>query len=72
MSQHALTTYEQKQLALLHTQAMAGDGASKPFAREILLLETHIAGTMHGTAKRVESALNSATCHATATRSRPG
>ena len=44
MSDYALTTIEQKQLALLHTHLQPG-GTSSPFAKEILLMETHVAGT---------------------------
>ena len=57
MSNHALTTYEQKQLALLHAYSTAGGGISTPFARDIFLLETHVAGTGHGAARQVEPSL---------------
>ena len=57
MSNHSLTTYEQKQLALLHAQSTAGGGISKPFARDIFLLETHVAGTVRGAARTVEPSL---------------
>jgi hypothetical protein len=44
MSDYALTPIEQKQLALLHARMQPG-GTSSPFAKEILLMETHVAGT---------------------------
>jgi hypothetical protein len=57
MSKHALTTYEQKQLALLHAYSSAGGGISTPFGKDIFLMETHVAGTVHGAAKRIEASL---------------
>jgi len=57
MSEYALTTHEQKQLALPHAHFTPGGGISTPFARDIFLLETHVAGTMHGAARRIEPSL---------------
>jgi hypothetical protein len=57
MSNYALTTFEQKQLALLHAHFTPGGGISTPFARDIFLLETHVAGTTHGAARRIEPTL---------------
>jgi hypothetical protein len=43
-------------LALMHG-AFGKDGALMPFAREIMLIECHIAGTTHRDVKAVEPAL---------------
>ncbi len=56
MSDYALTTIEQKQLALLHAHMQAG-GSSSPFAKEILLMETHVAGTGRRSLRGIEPTL---------------
>jgi len=57
MSNHALSKIEQHQLALLHSHLQADGGLSAPFARETLLLETHVAGTAHVAAAQIEPTL---------------
>jgi len=58
MSDYSLTSFEQHQLALLHAHLQAGGGLSAPFAREIFLIETHVAGTSHIPIKKIEPTLN--------------
>lgn len=57
MSDHALTHHEQQQLALLHAHLKAGGSLSAPFAKEIFLIETHIAGTSHVPIREIEPSL---------------
>jgi hypothetical protein len=57
MSDHALTPIEQHQLALLHVHLQAGGGLAAPFAKEVFLLETHVAGTSHISSKIIEPTL---------------
>ena len=57
MSDFALTFIEHHQLALLHAHLQAGGGLAAPFAREIFLIETHVAGTTHIPIKEIEPAL---------------
>ena len=46
MSDYALTPIEQHQLALLHAHLQAGGGLAAPFAKEIFLIETHVAAAL--------------------------
>jgi hypothetical protein len=57
MSDFALTPIEQHQLALLHAHLLAGGGLAAPFAKEIFLIETHVAGTSHIPIRQIEPAL---------------
>lgn len=57
MSNFALTLVEQHQLALLHAHLQAGGGLTAPFAKEIFLIETHIAGTSHVPIREIEPTL---------------
>ena len=57
MSDYSLTLVEQKQLALLHAHLQAGGSLSAPFAREIFLIETHVAGTSHVPIRTIEPTL---------------
>ena len=57
MSDFALTHFEQNQLALLHAHLQAGGGLAAPFAKEIFLIETHVAGTSHIPVKEIEPTL---------------
>lgn len=57
MSDYALTPFEQHHLALLHAHLHAGGGLAAPFAREIFLIETHIAGTSHVPIREIEPGL---------------
>ena len=54
MSEFALTPIEQHQLAMLHAHLQAGGGLCAPFAKEIFLIETHVAGTSHVAIREVE------------------
>lgn len=56
MNDHSLTTIEENQLALLHAQMKPG-GTSSPFAKEILLMETHVAGTSRRLMQDIERTL---------------
>jgi hypothetical protein len=56
MSDYALTTIEQKQLALLHAHLQPG-GTSSPFTKEILLMEIHVAGTGRRCLRGIEPTL---------------
>ncbi|MBK9138433.1 MAG: HIRAN domain-containing protein [Verrucomicrobia bacterium] len=53
---HSLATIDPALLALMHG-AFGQDGALLPFAREIMLIECHIAGTSHRDVKSVEPGL---------------
>ncbi len=57
MSDYALTHFEQHQLALLHAHLQAGGGLSAPFAKEIFLIECHVAGTSHVPIRQIEPTL---------------
>jgi len=57
MSDYALTHFEQHQLALLHAHLQAGGGLSSPFAKEIFLVEIHVAGTSHVPIREIEVTL---------------
>jgi hypothetical protein len=57
MSEFSLTPVEQKQLALLHAHLQAGGTLAAPFAREIFLIETHVAGTTHVPIREIEPTL---------------
>lgn len=57
MSDFALTAIEQHQLALLHAHLQGGGGLSAPFAKEIFLIETHVAGTSHVPIREIEATL---------------
>ena len=57
MSDYALTPIEQHQLALLHAHLQAGGGLAAPFAKEIFLIETHVAGTSHVPIREIEPRL---------------
>lgn len=57
MSEYSLTTVEQHQLALLHAHLQAGGSLVAPFAREIFLIETHVAGTSHVPIRQLEPSL---------------
>jgi hypothetical protein len=56
MSDCSLTAIEQKQLALLHAHMQPG-GTSSPFAKEIVLMETHVAGTGRRSLRGIEPTL---------------
>ncbi len=58
MSDYALTSIEQHQLALLHAHLQASGGLTAPFAKEVFLIETHVAGTSHIPAKKIEHTLS--------------
>lgn len=58
MSDYALSQVEQHQLALLHAHLQAGGGLAAPFAKEIFLIETHVAGTSHVPIRDIEAGLN--------------
>ncbi len=53
----SLTPVETSQLAQLHAHLNSGGGLVAPFAREIFLIETHVAGTTHVPIREVEPAL---------------
>lgn len=57
MSDFALTPFEQHQLALLHAHLQAGGVLAAPFAKEIFLIDTHVAGTSHIPVKEIEPTL---------------
>ncbi|NLT71222.1 MAG: restriction endonuclease [Verrucomicrobiaceae bacterium] len=57
MSEYSLTPVEQRQIALLHAHLQAGDALEAPFAKEIFLIETHIAGTTHVPIRAIEPTL---------------
>lgn len=57
MSNYALTHFETHQLALLHAHLQAGGGLAAPFAKEIFLIETHVAGTSHVPIRQIEPTL---------------
>lgn len=57
MSEFSLTPVEQHQLALLHAHLQAGGGLTAPFAKEIFLIETHVAGTAHVAIQEIEPVL---------------
>ena len=61
MSDFALTLIEQHQLALLHAHLLAGGGLAAPFAKEIFLIETHVAGTSHIPIRQIEPTLTNGT-----------
>lgn len=58
MSDFALTPTEQNQLALLHAHLQTGGGLAAPFAKEIYLIETHVAGTSHVPVREIEPSLS--------------
>ncbi len=57
MSEFALTPVEQQQLAQLHAHLMGGGSLASPFAKEIFLIETHVAGTSHVPIREIEPTL---------------
>ena len=57
MSDYALTHFETHQLALLHAHLQAGGGLAAPFAKEIFLVEIHVAGTTHVPIREIEITL---------------
>lgn len=57
MNNHALTSIEQHQLALLHAHLQADSGLATPFTKEVFLVETHVAGTSHIPSKKIEPTL---------------
>jgi HIRAN domain len=52
------TPVGQHQLALLHAHLQAGGGLSLPFAEEIFLIETHVAGTSHVPIREIERGIS--------------
>ena len=56
MNDFSLTTLKQNQLAMLHARMQPG-GTSSPFAKEILLMETHVAGTNRRPLREIEPTL---------------
>lgn len=58
MAEFGLTTFEQHQLAMLHAHLVAGGGLVAPFAKEIFLIETHVAGTSHVPIREIEPTLS--------------
>jgi hypothetical protein len=58
MNEFNLTPAEQHQLAMLHNHLMAGGGLTAPFAKEIFLIETHVAGTSHVPIRQIEVTIN--------------
>lgn len=57
MSDFSLTPVEQHQIALLHAHLQNGGGVSSAFAKEIFLIETHVAGTSHVAIRTIEPTL---------------
>lgn len=57
MNEFSLTPAEQHQLALLHQHLMTGGVLTAPFAKEIFLIETHVAGTSHVPIRQIEATL---------------
>lgn len=57
MSDLSLTPVERSQLALLHAHLQAGGSLVAPFAKEIFLIETHVAGTSHVPIREIEPGL---------------
>jgi hypothetical protein len=57
MSEFSLTPVEKYQLALLRAHLLAGGTLASPFAQEIFLIETHVAGTSHVPIRDIESTL---------------
>lgn len=58
MSDFPLTPIERNQLALLHAHLQAGGGLAAPFAKEIFLIETHVAGTSHVPIRNIEPGIS--------------
>jgi len=57
MSEFGLTPFEQQQLAMLHAHLIGGGSLASPFAKEIFLIETHVAGTSHVPVREIEPTL---------------
>lgn len=57
MNDFSLTPTEQHQLALLHSHLMSGGALTAPFAKEIFLIETHVAGTSHVPIREIEATI---------------
>ena len=57
MSEYGLTPIEQRQILLLHAHLFGGGGLTVPFAKEIFLIETHVAGTSHVAIREIEPGL---------------
>jgi len=57
MSDYQLTAFEAQQLAQLHSHLNAGGELTAPFAKEIFLIETHVAGTSHVPIREIEPTL---------------
>lgn len=55
--ENGLTRIDPAVLVLMHG-SFAGDGALRPFAREIMLIECHVAGTSHVDVASVEPQLS--------------
>ncbi len=58
MNEFNLTPAEQHQLSLLHHHLMAGGGLTVPFAKEIFLIETHVAGTSHVPIRQIDTTIS--------------
>lgn len=57
MNAFSLTTTEQQHLAQLHQHLMAGGSLSSPFAREVFLMQTYVAGTAYVPLRDIETSL---------------
>lgn len=57
MSDFPLTPIEESHLLLLQAHLHAGGGLAAPFAKEIFLLETQVAGTSHFSSRENEPTL---------------
>ena len=57
MSGFFLTAVEQHHLARLHAHLGSGGALVSPFAKEIFLIETHVAGTSHVPIREIEPGL---------------
>lgn len=57
MSDQQLTALETQQLAQLHAHLSAGGQLAAPFAKEIFLIETHVAGTSFVPIREIEPTL---------------
>ena len=57
MSDFPLTPIKKSHFLLLQAHLHAGDGLTAPFAKEIFLIETHVAGTSQPSSREIEPTL---------------
>ncbi len=57
MSEFAITPGEAQQIAMLHAHLSGGGSLTAPFAQEIFLIETHVAGTNYVETQAIEPEL---------------